>query len=132
MVALTPIVTDNTPAPTDTDHMYLGMKTWEWVKSKDPSGKVTMASSDKPFTLTFDFNSSKYSVTTDCNTGGGLFAAKSGVVQLGEDTLTKNSCDGSQEGLFTGLIASAQKFFFVTEKGEMVLTAKDGSEVVFK
>jgi heat shock protein HslJ len=130
-VELTPTATENSTVVTDSDHMYLGMKIWTWVKAKGTDGKEVMPSGSKPFTIAFDFNSGKFAITTDCNNGGGVFAAKSGVVQLGAIATTKMACEGSQESVFTGLISAAQTFYFTT-KGEMVITTKDGSTVTFK
>ncbi len=131
MVTLTPIVDENTGGTVDPENMYLGMKTWGWVSAKDKSGSKIALVGEKPFTLSFDFNAGKYTVTTDCNSGGGLFAAKSGVVQFGDMTMTEKACEGSQEAVFTGLLSKAEQFYF-TSKGEMVLSLKGGGSLTFK
>ncbi len=130
-VELTPIVAENFEGEADPAHMFLGMKTWNWIKAKSSDGTVVTPKGDKPFTLTFDFKTSNFSITTDCNNGTGIFAAQSGVVQFGNVASTKMACEGSQESVFTGYLSSAQKFYF-TSKGEMVIATKDGTNVVFR
>lgn len=131
MVQLTPVVEENAVGEVAPENMYLGMKTWTWVSAKDKSGSMIALTGEKPFTLSFDFNSGKYTVSTDCNSGGGLFAAKSGVVQFGDLAMTEKACEGSQEAVFTGLLSKAEQFYF-TSKGEMVLDLKGGGTLTFK
>lgn len=129
-VQLTPVA-ENSAGVAAPENMYLGMKTWNWVKAKDAAGKVVTPTSDKPFTLSFDFQTGKFSVTTDCNPGNGFFAAQSGVIAFGKIESGGAQCDGSLESAFNGFLSNSNRFFF-TSAGEMVLTTKDGSSVVFK
>jgi len=122
---------DNSVLPTDPSKMYLGMKTWTWAYAKDAAGTKTTAAGTKPFTLSFDFQTGKVAVTTDCASGGGVFAAKSGVLLFGTLDSTLSSCTGTQAGVFTGFLAKAQGFYFST-KGQLVLKLKDGGAIVFQ
>jgi heat shock protein HslJ len=129
VVELKPVA-ENSAGEANPENMYLGMKTWNWVKAKD-DGKEILPSGDTSFTLSFDFNTGKFSLGTDCNSGAGSFTAASGKVSFGEIAATKKFCEGSQEGAFMGLISKAEGFYF-TSKGEMVLMLTGGGTATFR
>ena len=125
-----PTVGQDTSSAEPSHNMYLGMKDWTWVKTKNTSGATVMPQDNEAYTLSLNFQSGKYTLTTECGAASGLFAAKSGVVAFGSPTGAKD-CKGAA-ATFMSQVQSAQSFLFVTEKNEMVLNAKDGSQVVFK
>ena len=124
-------VVQNFEGETDPSRMILGMKKWDWVKTQMNDGKVTLPKKFGAFSITFS-NDGKVTVTTDCNSAGGLYEAKGNVLTLSPLVSTKMFCGSSQEGEFLQKLGSVSSYLF-TSKGELILETKmDSGIMVFK
>lgn len=104
---------------------------WVWEKTVMSTGVVIEPAKEGEFTLSFDSENS-ISGTTDCNNFGGTASVGSdGVISFGALMSTKMFCEGSQEEVFTEMIA-ATRSYAIDASGNLVLTLEgNGGEVFF-
>ncbi|MEN9649398.1 MAG: hypothetical protein RL094_365 [Candidatus Parcubacteria bacterium] len=123
-------VAQNFEGEANPDVMSLTMKKWKWFRAEYNDGKVITPKRDV-FTLTFDTKGS-FSITTDCNGGGGKYVATKSTITLSDMMSTLMYCEGSQEADFQKLLSNSSSYLF-TSKGELVLNLKmDSGSVYFK
>jgi heat shock protein HslJ len=122
-------VVQNFEGEADPSRMTLGIKTWNWVSATRGGKEIVPKQPDK-FTLTFS-DDETFSATTDCNSMGGSYTAKDGMISFGDIFSTKMFCQDSQETEVSALLTAAQSYRF-TSKGELILTLKDGGTAVFR
>lgn len=114
----------------DPDRMTLDMKTWRWIKTTYANDTVIEPKKDV-FTLMFN-DDGTFSATTDCNTSGGKYTATDSTIIFSDTISTLMYCDGSQEEVFTSMLANTSGYTF-TSHGELVLSLKlDSGSVYFK
>jgi heat shock protein HslJ len=114
----------------DPAKMFLGMKTWVWMRTEAAGKPVSSPKKADAFTLTFK-NDGSFSVTTDCNGAGGSYTAEKGNLTVGQMMSTLMFCDGSQESEFTGQLAKMTQYRF-TSRGELWLADPDGTKMVLR
>jgi len=116
----------------DPKRMTLDMNTWTWVRTLMNNDTEVVPRATKAFTVTFG-NDGKFSITTDCNSGGGSYVAgKDGSIAFKDMFSTKMYCEGSQESEFTALLNNAATYHF-TSRGELILDLKfDSGSVIFR
>jgi heat shock protein HslJ len=111
--------------------MSLTMKKWTWVKTQMNNGSTTIPKKTNAFTLTFT-KDGHLSVTTDCNSMGGLYTEKGKSLTFSQMASTMMYCDGSQEQEFASTLNNIKSYLF-TSKGELILEIKvDSGTMVFK
>ncbi len=126
-------VVQNFEGEADPSRMTLGMKTWVWQGALYNDGTQVVPKQAGKFTLTLG-NDAKFTATTDCNSmGGSYFTTKGGYEIVFKDIYsTKMYCEGSQENVFSKLLADSTGYLF-TSKGELVLDLKfDSGTVTFR
>jgi heat shock protein HslJ len=129
----TPLVVQGFEGEADPSRMTLGMKTWTWISAQYNDGRKITPKVAGKFTLNFTQNGGRFSVGTDCNSGGGSYSlASDNTIVMSDMMSTQMFCEGSQEGEFFKLLSEVQKYHF-TSKGELILDLKSNSgSVVFK
>ena len=124
-------VVQNFEGEADPARMTLGMKTWNWQNAFYNDGKTIVPVKPEAFKITFGADG-RFSAKTDCNSVGGAYTAKDGVISFGQMMSTLMFCEGSQEAVFTKLLSESQSYHF-TSKGELILDLKfDSGSVVFR
>ncbi len=127
----TPLVVDNFEGEADPSRMNLQMKTWTWISALYNDGREIKPLKPNEFTLTFSQDGT-FSVSTDCNSGGGKYTDNGSKITLKDIISTEMFCEGSQEVEFNQLLANSTSYHF-TSKGELILDLKfDSGSVVFK
>lgn len=115
----------------DPSRMTLGMKTWVWVSTLMNDETEIFPKKKDAFTLTFK-DDGTFSLTTDCNSGGGSYTIDKERVTFGPMFSTLMFCDGSQEAEFMKMVSDSTSYHF-TSKGELILDIKfDSGSVIFR
>ncbi len=83
---------------------------WRWVKT-DIAHKIDTPLRPNVFSLTFNLDGT-FSVTTDCNSMGGMYTATHTILQLSNIHSTMMVCEGSQESNFVRMLPSTQTYRF--------------------
>ncbi len=92
------------------DTQTLQSAAWVWQKTVMSDGSVVTPNKQGAFTLTFS-PEGNISGKTDCNGFFGSYTLGSdGVIKFGPLGSTLMFCDGSQESVFTGAIAKADRY----------------------
>jgi heat shock protein HslJ len=113
----------------DPSRMTLGMKTWNLIRAQHADGRAITIRQPARFSLTFQPDGT-FAATTDCNRVRGSYTTGRNSIDFGEDMAsTKVYCEGSQEGLFTGMLRETSGYHF-TSRGELVLELSSASGVV--
>ena len=124
-------VVQNFEGEADPARMTLGMKTWVWTSTLMNDETEVFPKKSGAFTLTFK-DDGTFSITTDCNSGGGSYTLNKERITFGPMFSTLMFCDGSQEAAFTKMVADSTSYHF-TSKGELILDIKfDSGSVVFR
>jgi heat shock protein HslJ len=110
--------------------MSLTMKTWEWKSVSYTDGRVIAPRVAGDFKLTF-LSDGTYSMTTDCNGGGGTYTVSDDIISFGDIQSTLMYCEGSQEQAFHEILRTAARYYF-TSRGELIFElTRDGGLVLF-
>ncbi len=96
-------------------------------ESTNGSGEVT-PKDPKQFSLTFE-KGGRMSATTDCNNVGGTYSVSGNLLTFGQMNSTLMYCEDSQEAEFVNELMHVESYHF-TNKGDLVLTLKDGKGVI--
>jgi len=120
-------VAQNFEGEADPTRMSLDMKTWNWVSAKK-DGEEFETNKKEAFSITFK-NDGTFGATTDCNSMGGEYSAEGSSINFSDVVTTLMFCEGSQEGEFAALLASAESYEF-TSKGELVFSLESGSDTM--
>jgi len=118
-------VEQNFPGEADPSRMTLDMKTWEWISALYEDGRTVKPVQEGKFTLTFA-KDGKFSARTDCNSIGGSYASTGSAITFSDMMSTLMYCEGSQEGVFSTLLADTASYHF-TSKGQLILELKNDS-----
>lgn len=113
----------------DPSRMTLGMKTWVWTRAELEKDSIVTPRQSGAFTLKF-LSLGKFSVSTDCNGGGGDYAVKDDSLSFKSIFATEMYCQGSQDSDFFGFLSETESYRF-TSRGELVLILKDGRGEMF-
>lgn len=105
--------------------------TWVWQTTQMNDGKVITPKVADAFTLKFDAKGMA-SGSTDCNGFSGSYTTgPNNSLTFGQLATTMMFCEGSQEQVFTGMLANTGSYMF-TPAGELVLLLKmDSGSVMF-
>lgn len=115
----------------DPKRMTLGMKTWVWIGATQSDGTQIAPLRPDAFTLTFR-DDGVFAATTDCNRVMGAYTTNGRQLAFGADmAATRMYCDGSQETVFTALLAETSSYEF-TSRGELVLALKSRGSMTFR
>ncbi len=115
----------------DPSRMTLSMKSWTWISALYSNGTKVTPRMENAFTVTFS-DEGKFSATTDCNSVGGSYSAKEGLISFSNMYSTKKYCADAQEEVFTRLLGDSTGYHF-TSRGELVLDLKfDSGSVTFR
>jgi heat shock protein HslJ len=126
----TAIVAENPEGEADPARMSLGMKTWIWTSALYNDGRTVAPKKAGFFRLTFA--DGRFTAQTDCNSMGGTYAAKNGMITFGPIMTTEMYCEGSQEQDFARLLENASEYHF-TNRGELILGMKfDSGTAAFR
>jgi heat shock protein HslJ len=125
-------VVQNFEGEADPSRMSLTMKKWNWIHTLYNDGREISPKKSDTFSIEF-MNDGRFSVTTDCNGGGGTYAVEgSGEIVFSDMFTTLMYCDGSQETEFFTFIQNTSGYHF-TSRGELVFDLKfDSGSVVFR
>lgn len=108
----------------------LGDKTWTWINTDLGGGEVFTPKTSR-FTLSFQADG-RVSVGTDCNSMGGEYIAKDGVLTFSQMISTLMYCEGSEESQFSQYLSAVAGYSF-NDKGELFLSLKDnGGKMLFR
>lgn len=130
-VVVTPSVPKTDPEPAPAPAPTLAGKTWQWVEASYNDGRTVRPNRSDAFTLTFNPDGS-FGITTDCNGGGGTYAAKGSTLTMSELMSTMMYCEGSQESEFQRLLLDTAGYH-ITGDGKLILDLKfDSGSVIFK
>jgi len=112
------------------DHTLLIDKSWEWVGTETPVGKITAAQPEK-YTIRFA-EAGALQARFDCNRGGGSYTLSDGKIAVGSLRSTKMACRGdSQDRVFMHDLGRVQTFFL--EDGNLYLELPfDSGTMVFR
>lgn len=129
----TPLIVEDFEGEADPLYMMLAMKPWHWVSAQYSDGRTMVPKVAGAFTVTFTQNGARFSVATDCNSGGGSYAlASDNTIVLSRMMSTQMYCEGSQESEFFKLLSQVQKYHF-TSKGELIFDLKfDSGTMIFR
>jgi heat shock protein HslJ len=115
----------------DPARMTLSMKPWTWIEARYNDGAVVSPRQPGGFVLTLE-SDGRFSATTDCNRLTGGYTAADGTLAFGDVSQTRMYCEGSQEGVFIGLLRESHRYRF-TSRGELVMELRfDSGIVVFR
>jgi heat shock protein HslJ len=107
------------------------MKTWIWQHTLYNDGKESVPRDADAFTITF-YDDATFSVTTDCNSAGGVYLASGTLLTFNDIFSTRMYCENAQETEFFQLLENTSSFFF-TNYGDLVFEFKyDGGIATFK
>ena len=124
-------VAQNFEGETDSNNITLTNKKWEWVKTLYGDNKLVTPLKQNKFSITFK-NNNTFLATTDCNSMGGEYTVKNGIINFSKMMSTQMYCEGSQETDFTKMLNQTQNYLF-DSKGELVLIMKfDSGSIFFK
>lgn len=114
----------------DPSRMTLDMKKWKWIDTLYNNDTKVLPNTSEKFTLTLNTNKT-FSVTTDCNTIGGLYTVNGNKILFTKISSTQMFCEKSQEANFTQMLKNVESYLF-TGKGELILNLKlDSGNMVF-
>lgn len=115
----------------EADAPSLTSQYWTWEESLYNDGRRIVPRAAGAFTISFTKDGTM-SVTTDCNSGFGTYAAEGDRLSFGSVGLTKKFCEGSQEQEFVGTLAHVSGYHFGPE-GQLILDLKfDSGSVILR
>ena len=100
----------------------LQSKTWTWDRTVYNNDTVQTPNEEDAFTLTFT-EDGRVQVTTDCNNMQGAYTVIENRIELSQMAATRMYCEGSQEGLFAGMLENVTSFF-IDDEGRLILELK--------
>lgn len=105
--------------------------TWQWEKTEMNSAEgINPQPKSNKFTLSFAKDGTVLG-TTDCNSFGGKYSVKDGLIDFGSLATTLMFCEDSQEGEFLKLINDV-KSYMINDNGKLVLMIKyDSGSLIF-
>ncbi len=120
-----------TPAPTSTiqvtsstsSSISIQGSSWIW-QSATASGTPFNAPKGDKFVLTFDKGDTVQS-TTDCNTLGGTYITSKDTLRFSSFMSTLMACDGSQESVYSSLLAKVDFYKIENETLTFILSNKE-------
>ncbi len=129
LATCTPVVAENPEGEADPSRMTLQMQTWTWINASYNDGRVFTPKQPNAFKIIFK-NDGTFSASTDCNSLGGKYTAKNGVISFdGSIAMTMMYCEGSQDSEFAQLLQNINGYHF-TNRGELIFDLKSGSGTV--
>ncbi|MES2213712.1 MAG: META domain-containing protein [Patescibacteria group bacterium] len=124
-------VVQNFEGESDPARMTLNMQPWTWIRTVYSNDTTLVARDPSKFKITFEKNK-KFSIMTDCNTGGGTYTVSGNKIVFTEMVSTLMYCEGSQEQDFVKMLNQVQSYHFTT-KGELVFDLKaDSGSMIFR
>jgi heat shock protein HslJ len=132
LATCTPVVAENPEGEADPSRMTLQMQTWTWINALYNDGRVITPKQPQAFKITFK-NDGTFSASTDCNSVGGEYNAKNGIISFdGSIAMTMMYCEGSQDSEFAQLLQNINGYHF-TNRGELIFDLKfDSGTVTFR
>ncbi len=120
---------------TDPARMSLTSQERYWLSTMEANKTIVMPRIENQTRFTLEFKTDKtFSARTDCNGMGGSYRASSlkekGTLTFSEMFSTQMYCEGSQESIYSGMLAKVKGFHF-TGRGELILELNDGGVMTF-
>lgn len=103
---------------------------WQWQQTLTAEDLAITPTKPEAFTMTF-MKDGSFSVTTDCNGGGGTYVQGENSLTFGQIAVTEMACEGpTQEAEFYEILSVVQRYL-MTSYGNLVLSSSAGEMLFF-
>ncbi len=121
----------NTMQNTENTEVVLQKNKWILEYTIKPDNQKWIPKKQGVFVITFD-NQNHFSAKTDCNTMGGSYTADETKLNFGQIMATEMWCEGSEEGIFGGLLAQVESYKLLKNNNLEIYLKNSKGKMVFK
>lgn len=118
-------------APAQPLSTSVSTKKWMWTQSVYNDGRTKVMPKKNAFTLTL-LDNGTFTITTDCNSGGGKYVKTDSVITFTDIVRTEMACGNSQESDFVKMLQDAKGYHFGMGGGLILDLKTNGGVMVFQ